>query len=410
MKRPIAIGLSPNTEKDDVILAIRLLFTPWRYIGGNATKELERWFRTYFKVSGAIAFVNARSALYAILHVLGIGAGDEVLLQAFTCVAVPNAIFATGAKPIYIDIDTSLNIDPKHLEKHITKNTKAIIVQHTFAFPAQVDEIKKIAKKHRLYIIEDCAHTIGAEYKGEKLGTFGIAACFSFGRDKAFSSVFGGMVITNDKDLQLKLRSYEKQKGFPSYIWVLQQLLYNPVSAMILNFYSFFSLGKVLHFFLRRFRFFSYPVTANEKDGQFNVREVLRLPNALAELALLQVRKYKEFNQRRQLLAEMYHTLLPQQEVVYNATVPFLRFPFVTTNKTDIKTYFAKKKIFIGDWYNQVIDPVGVDLQKVGYIPGSCPEAEKMTKKIINLPTYPTMKKEDAQRVIEVLKEFQRKD
>src|SRR5258708_1144887 len=153
MKRPIAIGLSPNTQKDDIILALRLLCMPWQYVRGSAAKELERWFRTYFKLSYAVAFINARSALYAILHCLHIKQGDEVILQAFTCVAVPNAIIATGAKPIYVDIDQSLNINPDLIEKKITKKTKAIIVQHTFAIPANMDAIGKIAQKYAIHVI-----------------------------------------------------------------------------------------------------------------------------------------------------------------------------------------------------------------------------------------------------------------
>src|SRR3989442_466998 len=99
MRKPIAIALSPNTQKEDVLLAMHLLFTPWRYIHGNGTKELERWFRNFFKVSHAISFDSGRSSMYAILHCLDIGQGDEIMLQAFTCVVVPNAIIATGAKP-----------------------------------------------------------------------------------------------------------------------------------------------------------------------------------------------------------------------------------------------------------------------------------------------------------------------
>ncbi|HSW97711.1 MAG TPA: aminotransferase class I/II-fold pyridoxal phosphate-dependent enzyme [Candidatus Saccharimonadales bacterium] len=403
MKKPIAIGLSPNIQKEDVTAAFKLLCMPWKYIHGSAIKELERWFRSYGKVSHAISFINARSALYATLHCLGIGKGDEVLLQAFTCVMVPNAIIATGAKPVYVDIGNDLTIDSAQLEKKITRKTKAIIVQHTFAVAADLDKIKTIAKKHNIFIIEDCAHTIGGEYKGEKLGTFGIAACYSFGRTKAFSSVFGGVIITNDKLLGQKIRSYQKQRGFPLYPWVMKQLVYRVLSAFILKFYYALFLGKITHFLFKRSRLFSETIGAKEKKGEFNPRSVKRLPNALAALALVQLKKQKEYNQTRCEIVAFYKKNFTQKELIVTSKNPLLRFPFIVDNKKKTLTYFAKRGIYIGDWYSQTIDPLGVDLEKVYYKKGSCPKAERIADKLINLPTYPTMTIKDAEKVVSLL-------
>lgn len=406
MKKPISIGLSPNTQKDDVRLAFRLLCVPWRYVRGNAIKELERWFRTYFKASSAISFVNARSALYAILHCLDIGQGDEVILQAFTCVAVPNAVIATQATPIYVDIDQTVNIDPACIEKKITKKTKAIIVQHTFGIPANMRALTKIALQHKLLLIEDVAHTIGGEYNGKKLGTFGIAACYSFGRDKAFSAVFGGMAVTSDKILGAKLRSYQKQRNFPSYFWVVQQLFYPLLSACILNLYYVFSLGKLLHVILRKFHIFSYPVTLHEKKGKFNTREAKRFPNALAALALFQLKKLKIYNQTRAEITAYYAQALGTTEFQFEKNIPLLRFPISVVDKKKIKAYFAKYGIYLGDWYTQAIDPLGTEFRTIGYSKGSCPHAESYAKTILNLPTYPTMSLDDAQSVVGVWKEY----
>lgn len=409
MKRPIAIGLSPNTQKDDVLLALRLLFLPWRYIRGDAPKELERWFRTFFKIDSAISFVNARSALYAILHCLEINPNDEVILQAFTCVAVPNAIIATGAKPVYVDIDDTLNINPTKLERKITNKTRAIIVQHTFGIPADMSQIIPIAKKYKIPIIEDCAHTIGGEYKRKKLGTFGDAACFSFGRDKAFSSVFGGMAITSDKSLSQKLRAYQKQKNYPSTFWVLHQLSYPIFSGLIINLFYALSVGKIFHFILRRLGYFSrYPVTPEEKRGEFNPREVKRFPNALAELALQQVKKLQMYNVRRKSIVSFYKEAISHVGLSLRLDDPYslLRFPMLVADKKKIKSYFAKHGIYIGDFYNQPIDPPNVSMDKVFYKKGSCPNAEKTAGAIINLPTYPTMTIKDAERVVEVLNEY----
>src|SRR5436190_4689293 len=215
MKRPIAIGLSPNTQSEDVVKAYQQLLKPWEYQAGSAIREVEQWFENYFKVPYAISFSNARSALFVILKSLEIKTADEIILQAFTCVVVSNAIIAAGATPVYADITNSLVLNSKDIEKKITKKTKAIIVQHTFGIPADMDAIQAIAKKHKLFVIEDVAHTIGGTYKEKKLGTYGDAAIFSLGRDKACSSVFGGMAITRDKIPGQKIRQIQQEKTYP---------------------------------------------------------------------------------------------------------------------------------------------------------------------------------------------------
>lgn len=409
MTKPIAIGFSPNTQKDDVLLALRLLFSPWRYIKGTASGQLERWFIKYFKVSHAVSFNSGRSALYAILHCSDIGKGDEVIIQAFTCVAVPNAIIATGAMPIYVDIDSTLTIDPGDLETKITKKTKAIIVQHTFGIPTNMDVILSIAQKYKIPIIEDVAHTIGGEYKRKKLGTIGDAAIFSFGREKAFSSVFGGMAITNDLVLGKKLHMYQKQKNFPSFFWVMQQLFYPIIASLMLTLYYVLFIGKIMHYVLRRFHFFSYPVSTNEKKGIFLPREVKRLPNALAFLVLLQLKKLETYNQKRRHFSKFYKEQLTETGFQFDIHTPLLRFPLIVSDKKKIKAYFAKRGIYIGDFYNQVVDPLGVHLEKIYYKKGMCPNAEKIAEQVINLPTYPTMTMKDAQRIITLFKQYYRK-
>ena len=213
---PIAISLSPNTQKDDVILALRLLLKPRVWIKGKETIKLENDFKKYLGCPFAFSFDSGRSSLLAILKCLGIGPGDEVLLQAFTCVAVVNPILWVGAKPVFVDIEKDgFNMDPVDLKKKITKRSKVLIVQHTFGQPARLQQILKIARNHRLLVVEDCAQALGAEYQGRKVGTFGIAAIFSFGRDKVISSVFGGMAVTSDSQLGEKLEDFQKNLKFP---------------------------------------------------------------------------------------------------------------------------------------------------------------------------------------------------
>ncbi|KXK11813.1 MAG: L-glutamine:2-deoxy-scyllo-inosose aminotransferase [Microgenomates bacterium OLB23] len=135
--------------------------------------------------------------------------GDEVLLQGFTCVAVPNAVVWNGLKPVFVDVDDHYNL-VDDLESYIGPNTKAIIVQHTFGIAANMKAIALAAKKHNLFIIEDCAHALGGMYASQPLGSFGDVSIVSFGRDKVVSSVFGGAALTKNKTVAAALSSFEK--------------------------------------------------------------------------------------------------------------------------------------------------------------------------------------------------------
>ena len=197
--RPISISISPNTDITDLWIAIKTLLKPWFWKSGDDINYVEQWFNKYYQTNNAVSFNSGRSALYAILSAFDFGPEDEIIVQSFTCVAAIEPIIWVGAKPVYIDIDNSINISPVLIEKAINKKTKAIIVQHTFGVPASIERIKKITQKHNLILIEDCAHSLGARIGSEKVGSLGDAVYFSFGRDKVISSVFGGMAIINSK-------------------------------------------------------------------------------------------------------------------------------------------------------------------------------------------------------------------
>ncbi len=408
MKRPIAISLSPNLENKDVLLASKMLFSPLQFFKGEGVRLLEQWFRQYFGVSYAVSFASGRGALVAILKSLTIGKGDEVVLQSFTCVAVPNAVIATGAMPVYVDITDSLTIDTEDLQKKITKKTKAIIVQHTFGIPADIKEIVRIGKKYKVSVIEDCAHGIGEIYEGKKLGSFGDAAFFSFGRDKAFSSVFGGMAITNNKALGLAIRQFQRQQGYPNSFWVVQQLLHPIAFFFILPLYNFASLGKVLLVILQRLHVLSFPVLQEEKEGKSVPVFIKKLPNALCNLALLQLKRLNECNQKREKIVNMYLRALqdPKYIMPYKKSFPLLRFPLLVEKRDELVAILKKNNVYIGKWYAEIIDPKGVDYKKIFYQRGSCPNAEYIATKIINLPTYPTMTEMDAQKVIFLIKQY----
>ncbi|MBI5465036.1 DegT/DnrJ/EryC1/StrS aminotransferase family protein, partial [Candidatus Gottesmanbacteria bacterium] len=333
MFNPIHIGLSPNLKISDSLLALKLLFQPWQWKIGKETVELENWFKKYLRIKQAIALNSGRSAEYAILKSLGIKNGDEILLQAFTCVAVPNSILWTGAKPVFVDIEEdSFAMDPADLETKITPRTKAVIVQHTFGIPAKMEEILRVAKEHHLFVIEDCAHIIKKEIAGE-------AAFFSFGRDKAISSVFGGMAVSI---FNLK---------YPSYFWIFQQLLHPVASLFILPFYNF-GIGKLVLWILQKLHFLSFPVYQEEKIGERPAIFPAQLPNALAILALNQLKNLEEFNKKRIGIAKIYDEKLKTLAVKLpsNRGLPYLRYPILTEKAEELRKFAKKKGIILGDW------------------------------------------------------------
>lgn len=405
--RPIAISLSPNTEREDILQAMKLLVSPWVNYGNSYIKNLEQWFRKYFGASYAVSFISGRAAFLAILKSLEIGAGSEVIIQAFTCAVVPDMIIAVGARPVFVDIDKSMNIDPHDLENKITNKTKAIVIQHTFGIPADLKKILDIAKKRKIFVIEDCAHTIGGKYKEKKLGTFGKASFFSFGRDKAFSSVFGGMAVTNDEKLGKKIRNFQKNLKEPFLFWTWRQILHPVAFSLILPLYNLY-IGKIILIILQKLKLLSFPVSKKEKEGRIDTSFIKKNSNMLAYLALYQLKRLNRFNKNREEIGKIYINNLNEQNclIPYDNSAFFLRFPVLTEKRDIILKTFREKGVYLGKWYSNVIDPEGIILNNFFYERESCPNAEFIAKRILNLPTYPTFKKEDAKKIVSLLNNY----
>jgi len=182
-------------------------------------------------------YFRGRVALYAILEVLGVKKGDEVITQAFTCIAVPEAIIAIGAKPIYVDIKSNdVNMGVNDLKNKVSSKTKAIIVQHTYGIPADMDDIIKITEEKNIPIIEDCCHTLISTYKGKMIGTFGVGSFYSFEWGKPIIIGIGGSAIVNNNLLREKLKSDYNGYKLPSRVnqlrlrlqYIMHNILYNP--------------------------------------------------------------------------------------------------------------------------------------------------------------------------------------
>lgn len=167
---------------------------------GTFVRKFESEFADYVGATYALSTSSGTTALQTAFLSLGIGLGDEVILPSLTFVASAAAISHSGAKPVFVDVkkDTAC-LDPLKIEGAITTKTKAILVVHLYGYPVDMDEIVKIAKRHSLFVVEDCAQAHGAFLKGKHVGTFGDIGCFSFYQSKNMSCGEGGMLITNNK-------------------------------------------------------------------------------------------------------------------------------------------------------------------------------------------------------------------
>lgn len=401
MIRPNAIGLAPNLERKDALQALRLL------CGGeekDATNRLKKWFERYLTTTHVYPFTSGRGALFAVLKAAGVTKGDEVILQAFTCVAVVDAIVATGATSVFVDITNAYTIDTTALKGKITSKTKAIILQHTFGISAISEELLAFLKKKNLLIIEDCAHMIGGTYKGKPLGTFGDASIFSFGRDKAFSSVSGGVAVISDTKIASSLDAFYRNQPLPSKLWIFQQLFHSiSFYFLILPLYNFFSLGKVLLVFFQKLHLLTRPVGDEENFPRY----YQKLPNSLSQLVLLQLERLSQFNAKRTAITKRYQDLFKaMNRKTLSYTGPLLRYPIQVQNPHEMKIFFRHHDIYLGDWYSNIVDPRWIDLEKVGYHRGSCPIAEDLAKHCINLPTYPALTEDQLQQLERLLKAY----
>lgn len=396
--KPISISLSPNTEKNDIRLCFRL---PKKR--GDNIKKLENAFKKYFDVKYAFTFNSGRSSLMAILKSLNLNEESEILLQAFTCNAASNPIIWSGLKPVYVDCNDNFNIDINDLKKKISFKSRVVIVQHTFGAPADMAKIVNLCKENNLVLIEDCAHSLGANYNGQKIGTFGDAAFFSFSRDKIISSVYGGIIVTNNDDLAERIKEFQNKINYPSYFWIKQQLAH-PVlmNWLILPTYKIF--GKYLLVLFQHIKLLSKAVHWKEKRGLRPKYFPKRMPDALAILALNQFNKLEKFNNHRKKIANLYFEKLkntsfklPSKEGV------FLRFSVKHLKAHQIIKKAWKNNLLIGDWYTSPIAPDDTSLEKLGYKSGSCPKAEKLSKTTLNLPTHINISKKQCQKIINFL-------
>ena len=167
----------------------------------HKVSSLEKEFARYCKAEHALATSSGTASLLVSLAALGLQPGDEIIVPAYTFVASYSSVIFAGLVPVLAEIDESLALDPEDIEKRITPGTKAIMPVHMLGNPCDMDRIMSVARKHNLFVIEDCCQAAGASFKGHKVGTIGNIGAFSLNIFKTINSGDGGLVVTNDRDL-----------------------------------------------------------------------------------------------------------------------------------------------------------------------------------------------------------------
>jgi len=205
--------------KEEIQTVIHRVLETSQFILGEEVEAFEEDFARYCGARHAVGVNSGTSALQLALLALGVGAGDEVITVSHTFIATVEAICWTLARPVFVDIDEkTYNMDPAQIEAVITKKTKGIIPVHLYGHPADMDPVLEIAKRRKLWVLEDACQAHGALYKGKRVGSLGRAACFSFYPGKNLGAYGeGGAVVTNDTELAVRIQKLRNHGGLQKY-------------------------------------------------------------------------------------------------------------------------------------------------------------------------------------------------
>ena len=405
---PIHHTFAPLGNWKQCLQALALILQPWKYKRGSSIPDLERSLSQQFEAE-AFAFGSGREALLALLQALKLRPGEEVIVQGYTCVVVPNAIHAAGGVPRFADIDPeTLNMDPASVEALITPRTRAVICQHTFGIPANIPMLRSLCDRYGSVLIEDCAHVIPDESGPSEIGSEGDFLILSFVRDKAISGVSGGAVLSRDPEATLALKRIQGSAIDHASWTILLWLLYPLIYAVARPFYGIL-LGKIFLAVCRKIRLLVPILQEEEKEGSASPL-LHRIPHACAHLALAQLRALKSINDHRRMLTNFYREERAKRGFPIldgiKADLPLQKFPIFLEGAERIRQKLKKHNIHLNDgWTGCVICPDSVELAKTDYQPGSDPEAEEACVRILSLPTHPKMHIKQAKRLLEAMQD-----
>jgi dTDP-4-amino-4,6-dideoxygalactose transaminase len=409
MKRLISPDFFPNFEKDDYDLIKKILLRRKNLIEGESIDLFIRGLDKFFPKGKIFLFSSERGALETFLRFyLTKENRKKVICQAFTCFVVPKAIINSGGIPVFVDIkDGCLNFDLENLEKVYDENVSVVITQNTFGVPSNIENILNFCKDKKILLIENLAHAFSSKYKGIYLGNFGDVAIFSLGRTKIISSIFGGVLVINNENLANEFEEYYKKLNYPNKKFVLKSLAY---ALLMIKFREkYFSYGKIMMYLLRKMGFGILDISKRERLGYSEDYLTCKLPNAFAEIAYHQLRKIIKFNEHREKLSKIYlkEGLIPYGEKPEDDyEFYYLRYPMTTIKPKKLIEKMKKYNIYLGNWYNSPLAPLEKRLDRFGYYYGMCPNAEKLSMMIYNLPTNILTKEEDAYLISELLKKW----
>ncbi len=324
----------------------------------------------------AVAVNSGTAALHLATYAINIQEGDEVIVPAISFVASANCVLYQRGTPVFCDVDEeTMCIDVSKIEPLITSKTKAIVFVDMCGQPCDFDEIKKIGDKHNLLTIHDAAHSIGAVYKKQKVGSYADITCFSFHPVKNITTCEGGMIVTNNESFYkraLAFRTHGISRDFKER------------EKMNSHYYEMQCLG------------FNY-----------------RIPDVLCALGCEQLKRLDDFVKRRNEIADLYNelfssisdTVTPLKNNYYSAYhiyVVKLNIEKIGKSRDEIFKYMKEQKIGVNVHYMPIyLHPYYQDL---GYKKGLCPIAENLYEKIITLPMFPLLKDESVKIVYEVIK------
>ncbi len=402
MQAPIFNSLGSNYSISFIKLALKQIFSP----KVSAIDELKYFLHRKF--DGQVhLFYKGRDAIEFSIKSLDLEKNDQVLIQAFSCHAIQEAISKAGAKPVFMDIEkNNLNPGINNLRQAFkkSKRPKAVLIQHTLGTPANIKKIHKFCKKHDLILIEDLAQGLGGKDKDDKpLGTHADIIILSFGRDKIVDGLAGGAAIF--KTLQPR-KSIKIKQSVPRNI-VLKDLLYPAASYAIRKTYHFCCVGKLLHFILTKIGFFYSPVKNMSKN-------LSALPASYAPLILYQFRRLEINLKKRKQIAKTYYKTFKHDHILKKVIChqnsqqtnhgSNLRFWFCIKNPLELTKFLAEDKIYLADrWYRKPVDCGGLKCVN-HYEKGSCPIVEQYSSQIMNLPTHQYISSTDVARIINNIK------
>lgn len=365
-----------NIDKNELNAISEVLKSGW-LTDGPKNKEFEEIFAKYIGTKYALSLNSCTSALQLALEALNIK--GEVIVPSFTFVASANAIVRAGAKPVFAEIDyDTCNIDPKDIEKKITKKTQAIMVVHFGGQSCNMDAILKIAKKYKLKVIEDSAETIGGEFKNKKTGSFGDIGCFSFYPTKNITTGEGGMITTNDEKLFKNIKTLAGH-GIPKNVSQRQKEQKPWYRAAIMAGYNY------------------------------------RLSNILATIGVEQMKKIEQMNSLRRKHSAYLNKNLK--------TIKNIEIPIEEKNRKHVYQMYTIKvknsdlrdKIVLTLRSNGIGASVHFDppvhlqpyyIKHYGYKKGDFPITEKLSESIITIPMYPQLTKNDLNYIIKIIKKI----